>query len=87
MSSNINAGTSTIGSLFDISNAASVSSSSNTFKYCYTAASGSVFKLTSTTFTDTGSTFSYNSALNGGALRLSSVTSTFTSSVFTNHNA
>jgi hypothetical protein len=47
--------TPSIGGLINIFNAVSVTSSNNIFKNCYTANTGSIFSLTSTTFTDTNS--------------------------------
>lgn len=60
VSSNIASGTSTIGGLINVANAISVASSGNTYQNCYNVDNGAIFYLTSTTFTDTGSTFLQN---------------------------
>jgi hypothetical protein len=57
----------TLGGAFWIKYALSVASTNNDIKYCYLCDVGGGFYLEQTSFTDTGSTLSFNSALQGGA--------------------
>jgi len=67
-------------------------SASNTFENCYTAGTatngGSIFYLNSlTSFSDSGSIFQYNSALDGGCIYCASCTMTLSSTKFYSNTA
>ncbi len=55
--SQLNLNSANTGSLFNIANAAMITSANNLFKNCYTATSGSIFALVNSNLIDTNSTF------------------------------
>ena len=70
--------------MIELTNANLIISRDNTFKYCYTASQGAIFKLTTCTeFRDDagtggGSVYSNNAALQGGAVYFDRTEATFT---------
>ena len=70
------------GAFYVQDSTAGVTSSANTFRYCYPAKTGGIFSLISTKLTDSSSSFYQNSALNGGVIKCDGCTMTLTGSVF-----
>ena len=64
-----------------------MTSNSNTVQYCYLCDEGAAFTLYQTTFKDTDSIYSYNSALTGGVFSLSQTTATLDTITVTNSYA
>lgn len=78
VTSELSTSTTNYGSLFQFTSANSIISTSNTFYNCWVTSVGAIFDLTSSPFTETGSTYLDNSALKGGAIMCTSCTATIT---------
>ena len=64
-----------------------VASSGNTFKFCTNTHTGSIFYVSETILTDTGSELTSNGAIYGGAIYSNKATVTLTSSRIHNNMA
>ena len=75
-----------IGSLFDLQNSASISSTNNFYQNCFTSTKGSIFNLKSVgLFQDVNSTFQGNAALQGGAFNIENSQASFSLTKFINN--